>query len=161
MIMKKETLEKRIVNLIKKYAPRGTTFEWSRTTTCFGDCSYEYNRSTKRYSNFIIRISYPFASINEWNITKSFVLHEIAHALTPGHNHDDLWRQACLSIGGDGVCRFLIDVDGGDVISPKSKWLGVCPVCGKKLERMRLTKDERKRFFCCDVDRKLVWIKRH
>ena len=51
MIMKKETLEKRIVNLIKKYAPRGTTFEWSRTTTCFGDCSYEYNRSTKRYSN--------------------------------------------------------------------------------------------------------------
>lgn len=160
MIMKKETMEKRIVALIKQYAPRGTKFEWSRTQSWLGDCNYDYNEDTKRYSNFKIRISYPFASINEWSVVRLIVLHEIAHALTPGHNHDEAWREACLSIGGDGLGQYLVDEDGGDIRSPKAKWLGVCPVCGNKITRMRLTKDERHRFFCCDWDRKMIWIKR-
>ena len=31
------------------------------------------------------------------------VLHEIAHALVSnGHHHDDVWKQKCIDIGGDG-----------------------------------------------------------
>jgi len=30
------------------------------------------------------------------------ILHEIAHAMTPGHHHDDVWRQKALSIGCSG-----------------------------------------------------------
>ena len=160
MIMKKETLEKRIISLIKKYAPRGTKFEWSRTQSWFGDFGCDYNPSTKRYSNFIIRISYPLASINEWSIVKRIVLHEIAHARTPGHDHDDAWRQVCLSIGGDGESRFEVVEDGGDVKLPYYKWLGICPVCNNKYYRQRLTADDKRRSFCCDPDRKIIWLKR-
>lgn len=160
MIMKKETMEKRIVALIKQYAPRGTKFEWSRTQSWFGDFNCDYNEETKRYSNFIIRISYPLASINEWPVVRKIVLHEIAHARTPGHSHDDAWRQICLSIGGDGESCFTTTEDGGEVRLPYYKWIGICPICGNKWYRQRLTNDERLRSFCCDVDRKIVWIKR-
>ena len=30
------------------------------------------------------------------------IVHEIAHALTPGHNHDYVWKQKCIELGGDG-----------------------------------------------------------
>lgn len=162
MIMKKETLEKRIKALIKQYAPRGTKFEWSRTQSWFGDftCDYDFNKQTHKYYNYLIRISYPLASINEWKIVKRVVLHEIAHARTPGHNHDEAWRQECLAIGGDGESQYLVDEDGGDVKLPYYKWIGVCPVCGNKFYKQRLTEDDKRRMFCCDVDRKMVWLKR-
>lgn len=45
---------------------------------------------------------------------KLIVLHEIAHALTPDHHHDDIWRNKCLEIGGDG--RRCSDVEKGKEI---------------------------------------------
>jgi predicted SprT family Zn-dependent metalloprotease len=30
------------------------------------------------------------------------ILHEIAHALTPGHNHDKVWKQKAIEIGCNG-----------------------------------------------------------
>ena len=163
MIMKKDTLERRIKALIKEYAPRGTKFEWSRTLSWFGDftCDYRKKNKTHKYFNHTIRISYPLASINEWKIVKRVVLHEIAHARTPGHNHDDAWRQECLAIGGDGESQYLTIEDGGDVITPKTQWLGVCPVCGEKFPRMRLDKETKQRGFCCDCEHKIVWLKRN
>lgn len=31
------------------------------------------------------------------------LLHEIGHALTPGHGHDKIWEECTLAIGGDGT----------------------------------------------------------
>lgn len=37
------------------------------------------------------------------DIIKSIVLHEIAHAIVgANHNHDKIWKDCCISIGGDG-----------------------------------------------------------
>src|SRR5919106_6031146 len=32
---------------------------------------------------------------------KNTILHEIAHALTPGHQHDDVWRNKAREVGCD------------------------------------------------------------
>ena len=33
---------------------------------------------------------------------KNTIIHEIAHALTPFHGHDNVWRDKCISLGGNG-----------------------------------------------------------
>src|SRR4030066_836399 len=37
------------------------------------------------------------------------ILHEIAHAITPGAGHIDIWRQTSLSIGGNGQASEFCD----------------------------------------------------
>ena len=46
------------------------------------------------------------------------ILHEIAHALTPGHGHDSVWRRKCIALGGNGETYY----NRGDrqVINPNS-----------------------------------------
>lgn len=34
------------------------------------------------------------------------LLHEIAHALTPGHGHDRVWKAKCVEIGGKGLTYY-------------------------------------------------------
>lgn len=34
------------------------------------------------------------------------LLHEIAHALTPGHGHDRVWKAKCIEIGGKGLTYY-------------------------------------------------------
>jgi hypothetical protein len=50
------------------------------------------------------------------------LLHEIAHALTPGHEHDTVWKRTCIKIGGDGkVCGYMNP--------PGQNWAMVCRTC--------------------------------
>lgn len=55
-----------------------------------GQCSYK--RKTIELSGFMIKADVPKAC-------EDVVLHEIAHALTPGHTHDDVWKDKCIEIG--------------------------------------------------------------
>ena len=44
------------------------------------------------------RISY----LNEPRDNTMTLLHEVAHALTPNERHNEVWRDKCIEIGGDG-----------------------------------------------------------
>lgn len=50
------------------------------------------------YRNRTIRFSLTDHSEREVLDT---ILHEIAHALTPGHSHDRVWQQKLVEIGGN------------------------------------------------------------
>jgi hypothetical protein len=50
----------------------------------------------------LIFISYDFILNFPIEAIKNTILHEIAHALTPGHEHDDVWRNVAIQIGCDG-----------------------------------------------------------
>ena len=39
--------------------------------------------------------------VSEENV-RNTILHEIAHALTPGHHHDAIWQEKALAIGCNG-----------------------------------------------------------
>lgn len=53
---------------------------------------------------------------------KKALLHEIAHALTPGHGHNKVWRGVCGKIGGDTRLAGSMDLPGRN-------WSLYCRVC--------------------------------
>jgi hypothetical protein len=72
----------------------GWTYGLDGTRMQFGVCS-----DTRRY----IGISRRLATINPDHHTRLCILHEIAHALVgTQHNHDRVWAECCVRIGGDG-----------------------------------------------------------
>ncbi|QBZ73222.1 hypothetical protein SEA_THERESITA_33 [Microbacterium phage Theresita] len=75
-------------------AQQGWTFAWDSGKRRAGACHY----ATKTISGS--RYILPVASDEEIRET---LLHEIAHALTPGHSHDGVWRRKLIEIGGTGA----------------------------------------------------------
>lgn len=146
--MNRYDMEIKIRELIKQYAPSGTKFAWDNATRRFGCCRYKTNRFTGEVHDFRITISYPLASRNDWEVVKRTVLHEIAHARTPNHGHDAIWRRECRLIGGDGERCYRNTEQGGDVVALPFKYIGVCPVCGVKFHRNRLTQGARTGYHC-------------
>ena len=149
--MNKYELEEKIVEMIRMYAPAGTRFQWSTSRRAFGTFSYRMDRYTGDLYSSVIKISWPIASNNTWEVIKSTVIHEIAHANTPGHGHDRVWQRECVRLGGDGK-RCYSSVDRGGEVHVPYKWTGTCPVCGYKINRM-------KRIECyhCNRDHLTVW----
>ncbi len=82
-----ELIEKH--NLLKETGIKWT-FKWINSTSSIGVCHY---RSST------IRLSKVWALyLPEWKIIDT-ILHEIAHALTPGDYHGSLWKKTCLKVG--------------------------------------------------------------
>jgi predicted SprT family Zn-dependent metalloprotease len=56
------------------------------------------------------------------------VLHEIAHALTPGHKHDKVWKAKAIELGHSGNRCYDGEAQG---CYPRRKqarnWIGTCP----------------------------------
>ena len=74
--------------------------EWKvmldRAKTRAGKCSY------KRHTIYLSK--YYLVNATEDDV-KDTILHEIAHALTPGHGHDAHWKSKALELGCSGNVR--------------------------------------------------------
>jgi len=74
---------------------------------------------------------------------KDTIIHEIAHALTEGHNHDKVWKAKCIELGGNGKrCggedNYKDGAEGRNQLKAEiSKYTLTCPVCGEKYHRNR------------------------
>ena len=75
--------------LIKQHCPT-YKFKWGKGIKTLGMCDY----FTKT-----ICISKPFAQNNELKYITDTILHEIAHALTPGAGHGERWKRECIRLG--------------------------------------------------------------
>lgn len=65
-----------------------------------GECECKVKGEGIIYGRIVIDIDHAEnAPISD---VKETILHEIAHAITPGAGHIDLWKQTCKSIGGNG-----------------------------------------------------------
>lgn len=71
-------------------ASQGWNFEWNQRRRTYGSCNDALRT---------IYISRALAEANTFAEMWDTVLHEIAHALTPGHGHDSQWREMCVHIG--------------------------------------------------------------
>lgn len=79
--------------LVHEYLDDSWGFDWDRAKTRFGCCNY--NTRT-------IRLSLPLTQTNSEADVLDTILHEIAHALTPGHGHDRVWSKMAISLGANG-----------------------------------------------------------
>jgi len=101
MIDNPETLEEKMQNiqeLVHQYLP-DMPVEWANIRRRLGCCCYKYDEEGHEVP-YLIRISRPMAKVNSWDTIKLIVLHEIAHALAPDHDHDSVWKAKCVEIGG-------------------------------------------------------------
>ena len=79
---------------INHYIPKWS-YHFTKSKTIAGSCNFTKSR---------IEISnhYIFSETITHKDIKNTILHEIAHALTYGHNHDKVWKEKCIEIGGKG-----------------------------------------------------------
>ncbi len=113
--------------LISKYCS-DYRFSFDKAKRRLGRC----NNLTKEIS-----ISKYYIELNNPSEDKvrDLVLHEIAHALTPGDHHGKKWKKKCVELG----CSTNRCSD--ENINVPSKYELVCPVCSRvyKMNRIRNT----------------------
>src|SRR5476649_706966 len=77
-------------DLMKQHGLIGWTFEFDHARRRFGCCNYTHRKIT---------LSKSLTFLNGIEEVRDTVLHEIAHALTPGARHGVRWRRKCVEIG--------------------------------------------------------------
>src|SRR5690606_36848092 len=91
--MKIEMAEALAKELMQTYKLDDYSFQFDASVRRFGYC----NNHTK-----IISFSKHLTELNSEDQVKSTILHEIAHALTPGCGHNEVWKRVARAIGDDG-----------------------------------------------------------
>ena len=132
--------EKLANELLKKHGliNKGWRFEFDNAPRRFGCCKYRSKRIT---------LSKKLTELNDEENVLDTILHEIAHALTPGHHHDSVWRTKALEIGCDGNRCYSSD----EVVTPESKYIAKCSGCGMIHKKHRQPKNTSS---CGKCDRK-------
>lgn len=81
--------------LIVQHVP-GWSFAWHNKRRSFGTCHY---RRATIYLSRVLTETEPEEQVRDT------ILHEIAHAMTPGHKHGFVWKMKCCQIGCSGQVR--------------------------------------------------------
>lgn len=103
-------------SLMREHGLSDWTLAWMRRKSTFGLC----NCSRKT-----IALSTPLVTCNEEAAVRDTILHEIAHALTPGSGHNHLWKAKCREIGARPVKCFT----SNDATLVEYAWRCWCPTC--------------------------------
>lgn len=106
-------------------ADQGWYFQWDNARTRFGLCNTLYRR---------IQLSRPLTQHREEEAVMQTILHEVAHALTPGHNHDRAWLAKARSLGYTGG---RCSSDGVAEVAATSRWVGICDRCNAEFPRYK------------------------
>lgn len=67
-------------------------------------------------------------------VKRDIILHELAHVLTEGHEHDEVWAEMCRKIGGTGEEDFKSSEDYQRLTK---KYELYCPNCGRTINYYR------------------------
>ena len=101
---------------------KGWRFEFDTAKRRFGVC---------RYRTKTIGLSKPLTMANDLVQVKDTILHEIAHALTPGDGHGSKWKMMCVKIGAKPERCY----SSKDTNMIAGKYKAVCGGCGKEFTR--------------------------
>jgi predicted SprT family Zn-dependent metalloprotease len=106
------------------------------------DWSLAFDRSARRFgvcspSRKLISLSRKLVLLNSEAEVRDTILHEIAHALTPGDGHGKAWKAMCIRIGAKPVRCYT----NATVVSPERKaaWFEIgCQKCAWWVDRRRV-----------------------
>lgn len=112
-----EAFARRMIN--KHLAGKGWTFAWDRAVRRLGCCHYGSKRIT---------LSKPFLERQTYQEQCDTIMHEIAHALTPGDHHGKRWQAQMIAFG------LSPDVSAAVDSKPPHSWELVDTTTGKVLD---------------------------
>ncbi|WNN94168.1 SprT-like protease [Gordonia phage Elinal] len=111
------------------------------------------------YSARTISMSAPMLEVRSFADSVETLTHELAHALTPGHNHDHTWKQMHRDMGGNGKTRYDMDDDTRARAVASAKYIGTCSH-GKQFGRQRAPQAHQRHVCRCPEGRSTVtWQK--
>jgi predicted SprT family Zn-dependent metalloprotease len=133
--------------LLRQHELHDWTFRFDHARRRFGSC-----QPTRR----LITLSRALTLLNGINQVRDTILHEIAHALTPGDNHGAKWRAMCRRIGAKPERCYAND----EVIAPARReapfQIG-CTKCLWWVDRRRVT---RRQLQCKTCRSPVIWQER-
>ena len=102
---------------------------------------FEFDSSKRRFGvckrrKQTISLSRAIVLLNDESEVLDTILHEIAHAMTPGHHHDFVWKAKCIEIGAQPRRCYSAD----NVVQPEMSWTGTCPNCKKSFRRTKMSR---------------------
>lgn len=122
-------------SIIKNHSElKGWTVTFNNRKRAFGVCNY---------SKLQIELSSILVPVMTDEAILDTIIHEIAHALTRGHNHDRVWQAKCIELGGNGQrCggpdKYKDGKVGQLIIQEKlAKYTLSCPCCDNKSHKNR------------------------
>lgn len=95
----------------------GWKFDWLKHSSIAGLCDY---------TNKKVVLSLELTALNTESEVKDTLIHEIAHALTPGDGHGKRWKAKCIELG----CRPEQYYNDTQKVTAFSRYTAVCEVCG-------------------------------
>jgi predicted SprT family Zn-dependent metalloprotease len=134
-------------HLFRKHGLDGWTFRFDHARRRFGCC---------RYGQKAITLSRSLALLNSEEQVRDTLLHEIAHALTPGDGHGPGWKAMCARIGARPV-RCYTNETVRSPTPPAARYRLGCVSCEWWVERRRLTKN---RYVCRRCWKPLIYQER-
>ena len=120
------------LELLQRHGLEGWRFRYDRARRRLGCC---------HYGERTISLSRPLTLLNPESVVTDTILHEIAHALTPGAGHGPAWRARAAALGArPRACATV-----GEVALPPAPYALVCDGCGQRIDRYRRP---RRRYVC-------------
>lgn len=131
--------------LMAGHALTGWAFEFDNAKRRAGVCKYRIGvRSGVKGG--VIGLSRHFVRANTAAEVTNTILHEIAHALTPGDGHGWLWKAKCVEVGAKPVRCYDAPGSGRSVVMPAGKYQATCPGCKRLFHLHRRPKAGRTRW---------------
>ena len=156
--MEQKDVELLVKELMKKYKLDNWKFKFDNSKRRFGCCHYGIRT---------ISLSLYLCKLNNYDKVKDTILHEIAHALTKGYYHNNIWKAKAVEIGCNGKRCY----DSIQVTKPKPNVIYECPECHIKLEKYRVFTQASACKECCDKYNrgkyskkfiyKLIWTRKY
>ncbi|MEX2540753.1 MAG: SprT-like domain-containing protein [Trueperaceae bacterium] len=112
------------LRLMQEHGLADWTFGFDRAKRRLGACWLHRKRIT---------LSRDFVALNDLTVVRDVVLHEIAHALTPGDGHGRVFKRKARELG----CSGSSCISGSSVVSSPPRFILECPHCGRSWPRYR------------------------
>jgi predicted SprT family Zn-dependent metalloprotease len=123
--------------LLEQHGLKHWRFRFDNARTRFGSCHYTRSEIT---------LSRRLTELNDPAMVREVLLHEIAHALTPGANHGPRWRRQCQALDIPATRCYRAE----SVTQPPARYLLRCDTCGLELRRYRKSRRLVACKRCCD-----------
>jgi len=110
--------------LMARHGLAAWSFSFDRAKRRLGSC---------RYADTTITLSAPLTRLNPEAVITDTLLHEIAHALTPGAGHGPRWRTMAARLGATPRATARSE----QLALPAARYTLVCDSCGVQVPRYR------------------------